>query len=109
MRERDIEKRLRKGIEALGGLAYKFTSPGNDGVPDRVVILPDRRVIFVELKARNGRLSLVQQWQHDHMRAAGAGVVTVFGLEGVEKFIQALRSGTDEILATYGPKGGAAG
>ena len=51
MKESEIEARLVRGVKALGGVAYKFVSPGNVGVPDRVVVLPGGRVIFVELKA----------------------------------------------------------
>ena len=40
MREREIEEWLREQIKNLGGKALKFTSPGNDGVPDRIVFLP---------------------------------------------------------------------
>ena len=57
MREKEIEKILVECVKRLGGRAYKWTSPGNDGVPDRIVILPDTRVIFVELKTDTGVLS----------------------------------------------------
>ena len=50
MKERDIEVLLRDGVKQLGGKAYKWVSPGNAGVPDRIVILPGGKVIFVELK-----------------------------------------------------------
>ena len=39
MRERDIEKKLVNEIRKMGGEAFKWTSPGNDGVPDRIVML----------------------------------------------------------------------
>lgn len=105
-RERDIEKKLKAEIEGMGGMACKFTSPGNDGVPDRVVILPVGLTIFVELKTDHGRLSPVQVWQQTRMRRAGARVITVYGVQGVEDFIQALRAGSDELLAVYGKEGG---
>lgn len=50
MREKDIEQYLVKQVKNNGGKAYKWVSPGNDGVPDRIVIFP-RTIIFVELKA----------------------------------------------------------
>ena len=46
MKESEIEARLVRGVKALGGVAYKFVSPGNVGVPDRLVVLPGGRVIF---------------------------------------------------------------
>ena len=51
MREREVERRLVTAVKKLGGLAPKFTSPGLDGVPDRLVLLPDGRLAFVEVKA----------------------------------------------------------
>jgi hypothetical protein len=41
MREKDIERKLTKAVMNMGGLAPKFVSPGFDGVPDRLVLLPE--------------------------------------------------------------------
>ena len=51
MREKTIEAKLVKAVKSMGGLAPKFVSPGFDGVPDRLVLLPDGKIAFVELKA----------------------------------------------------------
>ena len=51
MRESIIESRLRTEAAKRGGLALKFVSPGMDGVPDRLVLMPGGRCAFVELKA----------------------------------------------------------
>lgn len=51
MREKDIEQKLVKAVKQIGGMCLKFTSPGFDGVPDRLVLLPLGRMAFVELKA----------------------------------------------------------
>lgn len=51
MLERDIEKRLKEPIRQLGGLYLKLVCPGFTGVPDRLILLPGGRVVFVELKA----------------------------------------------------------
>ena len=63
MRESDIEKILVREVKKLGGRAYKWVSPGNDGVPDRIVIFPDKIPIFVELKTDTGKLSALQNVQ----------------------------------------------
>lgn len=60
-RERDVEAWLRRQIENLGGKAMKFISPGNNGVPDRIVILPAGRIWFIELKKEGGRPSGIQK------------------------------------------------
>ena len=55
MLEKDIETKLRNKVKALGGRAYKFVSPGNSGVPDRLVVLPGGKIGFAELK-RPGKM-----------------------------------------------------
>lgn len=51
MTEKYIEQKLVAAVKSMGGIAPKFVSPGFDGVPDRLVLLPDRKIAFVELKA----------------------------------------------------------
>lgn len=94
VRERDVEARLRQGVHRLGGKAYKFTSPGNTGVPDREVILPGGRIFFVELKTEKGRTSPVQQAQIRALRKLGCEVRVLYGMQDVENFLQEI--GGDE-------------
>ena len=51
VREKEIEQKLVKAVKALDGLCIKFTSPGMDGVPDRLVLMPKGKIAFIELKA----------------------------------------------------------
>lgn len=51
MREKEVEQRLVKTVKDMGGMCLKFVSPGVAGVPDRIVLLPGKRIAFVELKA----------------------------------------------------------
>ena len=60
MREKLIEQKLIKVVKALGGICPKFTSPGFDGVPDRLVLLPQGKIAFVELKATGKTLRPLQ-------------------------------------------------
>ncbi|UED81938.1 VRR-NUC domain-containing protein [Lysinibacillus sp. CD3-6] len=61
MTESQIENYLKQEIEKLNGLCLKFVSPGNKGVPDRIIILPNGNVVFAELKnGKQGRLSALQ-------------------------------------------------
>ena len=61
MRERDIERKLVTEVRKRGGLAVKFVSPGLDGVPDRLVLLPGGKIAFVELKATGKNMRPLQQ------------------------------------------------
>ena len=51
MREKTIEQKLTKTVKERGGVAFKFVSPGFDGMPDRIVLLPGGHFGFVEVKA----------------------------------------------------------
>ena len=91
MRDRDIEKWLRRQVESLGGLAFKFTSPGNDGVPDRLAVLPGGTIYFIELKTDRGRLSPIQVWQQDRLRQLGVNVAVIRGMDEAVEFIEEVR------------------
>lgn len=88
MRESAIEALLVRAVHQAGGRCYKWVSPGNSGVPDRIVILPDSRVIFVELKTETGRTSALQDWQIGTLRGLGQAVRVLHGRHEVELFIQ---------------------
>ena len=61
MLERDIERWFVDELRKAGFLCFKFVSPANPGVPDRLVICPDGAIMFVELKTKKGKLSKQQQ------------------------------------------------
>lgn len=86
MLEKDIEKLFRDEIKKAGGKAYKFTSPGNDGVPDRIVMLPGGRIVFVELKTDTGKLSKLQELQCRQIADLGQTVRVLHGLAEVRDF-----------------------
>lgn len=88
--ERDIERWLVKSVEALGGKAYKFVSPGRAGVADRIVVLPGGAVWFVEVKAPGGRLSPLQRVFAQDMERLGQRYVCVWGKEQVNDWIRNL-------------------
>ena len=91
MKERDVEVLLREGVKQLGGKAYKWVSPGNAGVPDRIVVLPGGKVIFVELKQENGRLTRLQKVQQLTLRRMGVAAVTLRGAEDVKVYLDVLK------------------
>ncbi len=88
MTEKDIEKILVTEVKKLGGRAYKFVSPGNNGVPDRIVIFPGQAPVFAELKSDTGRLSAIQEAQIKRLWELGQKVFVVKGIDGVSQFLQ---------------------
>lgn len=75
-------------IKKLGGAAYKFTSPAQRGVADRVVCLPDGSTWFVELKAPGGRLSPLQQVFQSEMARLRQNYVCLWSKEHVDEWIK---------------------
>lgn len=90
MRERNIEVYLRDRIKSAGGLALKWVSPGNSGVPDRIVIMPGGRIVFVELKAPGKKPTELQKYQQERLRALGCDVRVIDSREGVDELIKEL-------------------
>lgn len=71
MREIAIEKKLVQAVKAAGGIAPKFVSPGFDGMPDRIVLLPGGHVGFVEVKAPGEKPRQLQLARHRLLRGLG--------------------------------------
>lgn len=84
MRERDVEKALVRAVQARGGICPKWVSPGLDGVPDRIVILPNGKLAFVELKAPGERPRALQIARMRQIEALGQRCFVVDGVELIE-------------------------
>lgn len=93
--EKSTEKYLREEIKKIGGSAYKFVSPGNTGVPDRLVCLPGGKAIFVELKSEGRQSTAKQKQQQDRLRALGFEVYT--DIDTRQKVDRLMRRLNDEI------------
>lgn len=95
MREQRIEQYLVKKIERIGGLCPKFSSPGCNGYPDRLVIYRGN-VDFVELKTNKGRISKIQAAIHLRLKARGARVYVLSSVEDVQHYLHVLQLETSE-------------
>lgn len=87
LRESTIERYLVAQVKKRGGRAYKFVSPGNRGVPDRIVIFPDEVPVFIELKAPGGKLSANQKAQIKTLQDLGCDVCVVRSKQEVDEWI----------------------
>ena len=85
--ESKLEKRLVSEVKRIGGRAPKWTSPGNRGVPDRLVILPGGRTIYVEMKAPGKPLEPLQVRWAKILRNLGHRVYKIDSNEDIDKFI----------------------
>lgn len=85
--EGKIEDYLIKQAEQNNCLCYKFVSPGKSGVPDRIVIAPPNKTLFVEVKAPNGKLRPLQKCVIRKMMQYGAPVFVTHTKQAVDEFI----------------------
>ena len=90
--EKEIEEKLRFFVKSHGGIALKFTSPGFDGMPDRLILLPNGRIAFAELKAPGKKPRKLQLARHRLLRKLGFKVFVIDSKEQIGGVI-------DEILA----------
>lgn len=89
MLESDVEKHLCKRVKnELHGLALKFVSPGFNGVPDRIILLPMGRIYFVETKAPGKKLRKLQEWVCGLIKGLGFTVLRIDTKEKAEAFIR---------------------
>ena len=93
MREKDIEQKLIREVKSRGGLCLKWVSPGFDGVPDRIVLLPGRRIGFVEVKAPGEKPRPLQVSRHRLFEKLGFRTHILDGEEQIGGIL-------DEIQAT---------
>ena len=71
MREKQIEQELVKATKNMGGIAPKFVSPGFDGMPDRIVLIPGGHMGFVEVKSMGRKPRPLQLARHRLLRGLG--------------------------------------
>ena len=91
--ERDVEKHFIWTVERMGGITYKFTSPGRKGVADRIACLPDGSTWFVELKTKGGRLSKLQMLFAKEITSVNQKYACLWTKEQVDEFAAIPRAG----------------
>lgn len=87
MREKVLEQKLVKAVKNAGGAAPKFVSPGLDGMPDRLVLLPVGMMGFVEVKAPGEKPRPLQLARHRMLRGLGFKVCILDDARQIDKII----------------------
>ena len=100
MSEIIIEKYLVSEVKKLGGTAYKFVSPGHAGVPDRLCLMPNGTVFFVELKATGKTTRPLQDRQIEKIRAYGQRVYIADSREKIKEILEIEGGRQSEVQAT---------
>lgn len=92
MNEKSIEKKLVEAVKEMGGLAPKFVSPGLDGVPDRIVLLPHGMFAFIELKAPGKKMRPLQVRRKRQLEKLGFSVYCVDRPEQIGGILDEIQS-----------------
>ena len=94
MREKQIEHSLVMAVKAAGGMCPKLVSPGADGMPDRMILLPKGHIGFVEVKAPGKKPRPLQERRHKQLRELGFKVFILDGREQIPEILKEVEHGT---------------
>lgn len=94
MRENVIENEFVKAVKKAGGMAYKLTSQTANGLPDRLVLLPNAKTVFVELKAPKKMLRPLQRKRRYQLMKLGFPVLCINELQQIQPCIDAILNWT---------------
>lgn len=92
MLEKDIERKLMMRVKSTGGLALKFISPNFVGVPDRIILMPNGKVAFAELKAKGKKPRPIQIRRIEQLRKLGFKVYVIDDVEQIGDVIYEIRA-----------------
>lgn len=88
--EKLIEAKLREAVKKRGGIAIKLLSQFHRGLPDRILLLPGGKAVFVETKSTGKKPGALQRKAHQTLRALGFDVYIIDSTKAVEDLMQLL-------------------
>ena len=92
MREKEVERKLVTAVKNMGGIAPKWVSPGFDGMPDRIVLLPHGKLAFVEVKAPGEKPRALQLSRHRLLRRLGFRVAVLDNIDKIGELLDEIQS-----------------
>lgn len=92
MLEKTIEHKLKSAVKNMGGIAFKFTAPGINGVPDRLVLLPYGKLAFIELKAPGKDMRPLQVKRKRQLEQLGFSVYCIDSAEQIGGVVDAIQT-----------------
>lgn len=93
MREKQVEQALVKAVKASGGICPKFVSPGLAGVPDRLVLMPNGKMGFVEVKAPTKKPRALQLYRMQQLTDLGFKCFVLDEIEQIPALVQRIGGG----------------
>jgi len=95
MREKTVEEKLVRTVRMMDGLAPKFVSPGMDGMPDRLILLPGGMMAFAELKAPGKKPRPLQLRRKRQLEALGFRVYVLDADVQIREILSGMGGETD--------------
>lgn len=92
MLEKDVEQALVRQVRKAGGIAPKLTSPNNAGMPDRLIILPQGKVCFIEVKAPGKKPRPLQVRQMERLTNLGCMVRVIDHPNQIEPLLKEIQN-----------------
>ena len=89
--EKVIERKLVEAVKANGGMCIKLLCDNLLGLPDRMVLMPHSKIVFVELKTTGQKPRRIQVFMHNKLRNLGFRVEVIDTIEGVNNFINSIK------------------
>lgn len=80
--EKVVERKLRESVKKYGGLCIKLLPDFFSGLPDRLVLLPNSVIFFVELKTTKVEARKLQRIVHNKLHSLGFRVYLIDTIEG---------------------------
>ena len=93
MNEKQVEQRMVKAVKVLGGICPKFVSPGTDGMPDRIILLPNGKFRFDEVKAPGKKPRPLQVIRHKQLKELGFPVSVLDSPDQIPEIIREVQNG----------------
>ncbi|MCO5285193.1 MAG: VRR-NUC domain-containing protein [Chitinophagaceae bacterium] len=90
--EKTLERKIVVEVKRLGGKALKFYCLSFTGMPDRIILLPDARVFFAEIKTTGKKPSPRQRFVHNWLRGLGFVVVVIDSAKALDDFLNEIKN-----------------
>ena len=86
--EKWIEKTLCNEVKSLGGWAVKLPSYLVNGLPDRLILMPQGRAYFAETKSKGASPSRIQQLIINKIKKLGFAVFVIYDRTTLDEAIK---------------------
>ena len=88
--EKSVERKLVELVKINNGMCIKLLCDQLIGLPDRLCLFPNHKIVFVETKTTGQKPRRIQAYMHKKLKTLGFRVEVIDSIEGVEQFINSI-------------------